>query len=419
MKLTAPTVVRSTLTEAKKVISEPPLLMWSLFLIFFPVYLVPSGLPQPADWLTIMLLPTLLTRWKGSLLGIGKPFRMLLLFTAYALLINTMWSFALVAFSIDLKHGFLLSPTFYIYNAVMLFVFLLMFERYRVRFLWITVRVILLSVCLQVLISFFMRGYALRSSLLFNNPNQLGYFALLSACMLLLGLKRLQLSTLQVTVGLTACCYLALMSASKAALGSIAMLGVALVFGRLRTMILAVVVLAVLSLTSNPFSRAIEKAQQRIENDQSFGLLEERGYDRVYNNPQYWLFGAGEGDYYRFSETTMIHSHELHSSGATLFFSYGIIGVSLFAAFLWQALRGISFRILIVVGPGFAFGMVHQGLRFTYMWVMLGMAMVLRHLDDQDKRKRMAELAATRLAEREARAAAAAARAAERAAQRA
>jgi hypothetical protein len=146
-------------------------------------------------------------------------------------------------------------------------------------------------------------------------------------------------------------------------------------------------VLAVLTFTANPFSRAIEKAQSRIANDQSHGLLEERGYDRVWNNPEYWFFGAGEGDYKRFADTTVIHSHELHSSAATLFFSYGVIGVALFAVFLWLALKGLSGRMWIVVLPGFAYGMVHQGLRFTLMWVMLGFVIALRHHEQQQARQ--------------------------------
>src|SRR5262249_35854031 len=150
----------------------------------------PSGLPQPADLLILILLPMLLVKWNGKLLDMKRPMKLLLLFTGYATLLNLMWSFALGAFSINLKVGFLLSPTFYIYNSLLLFALLLMYQRYSYWFLWITVRVVLISVLLQVAISFVMPAYATRSSLLFNNPNQLGYYALVCACVLLLGMKR-------------------------------------------------------------------------------------------------------------------------------------------------------------------------------------------------------------------------------------
>ncbi len=377
--MTARTTIRGSIIEIRRVVREPALVLWTLFLIFFPFYVVPSGLPQPADWVIIVLAPVLISRWNGQLLNMQKAFRMLLMFTGYALLSNVMWSFALGAFSINLKHGFLLSPTFYIYNSLMLFCVILMYQRYGLYFLWVTVRVVLISVGVQVVASFFMRAYVIRASMFFNNPNQLGYYALLCASLLLLGVKKLELSTLRVTLGLTGCAYLALMSASKAALGAIAMLAIALLITRLRTMILASVVVVILSVTSNPFSRAIEKAQERIDNDQSYGLLEERGYDRVYNHPEYWVFGSGEGDYFRFKDTTVIKSHELHSSGATLFFCYGILGMSLFAAFVFYAFRGAGFRTLMIVLPSFAYGLAHQGLRFTMMWVMFGTVMALKH----------------------------------------
>ena len=378
--------VRGTVVESRKVLNDPRLVLWSLFLVFFPFYIAPSGLPQPADCLILILLPMLLSQWNGRLLDMTRPLRLLVIFTIYATLINVLWTLVLATFAIDLKHGFLLSPTFYIYNAIMLLCVLLMYQRYRLRFIWLTVRVILVSLGLQVIVSFVVTSHALRSSLMFNNPNQLGHYALLSACMLMLGMQKGKLGTALVTLGLIAACYLALMSASKAALGSIAMLGITLMFARLRTMVLATLVALALAFTSNPFSHALERAQQRIATDQSHGLLEERGYDRVIQYPEYWIFGSGEGDYARFADTTVIHSHELHSSAATLFFSYGIIGVLVFGMFLYRALRGASARILFIVMPGFAYGMVHQGLRFTLMWVMLGVAMALRHHDGEVRR---------------------------------
>jgi hypothetical protein len=380
MKARLPATIREALGETRKVLRQPPLVVWSLFVICFPFYVGPPGLPQPADWLIVILLPMLMTRWNGRLPpGMARPFKLLLVFTAYGLLINLMWTFALGAFSINLKKGFLLSPTFYIYNALMLFSFLLMYQRFGTWFLWVTSRVALISVLLQLALTGFAKSYTLRSQLFFNSPNQLGYYALLIACILLLANQKLKLRTLYTTIGLTACCYLALMSASKAALGSIVMLGIALMLSRVRTMVIATVVLLVLTFTENPFSRAMEKAQLRIETDQTHGLLEERGYDRVVAHPEYWLFGSGEGGYMRFADTTIIGAHELHSSAATLLFSYGIIGLGLFGGFVWLALRNTGARGMVIVIPAFAYGMVHQGLRFTMMWVLIGMVMALKH----------------------------------------
>lgn len=388
MEYRVPVGFRSSLQEARRLLREPVLALWALFLFFFPAYVFDSGLPQPAGLLLLVLLPMLLARWNGRLLDMSRAFKALLIFIAYATLNNMVWSFATMSFHLNLKKGFVLSPLFYMYNALVLFTFALLYQRYRLKFLWLTAQTTFASVCSVVALAAVMPTTSMRSALTFNNPNQLGYYALLCTCILLLGMKRLRLSTLQVTVGLVFCSYLALISASKAALGSVALLGVALLFTRLRTMLLAVIVLAVLAVTPNPFSRAIERAERRIANDQAHGLLEERGYDRIVNHPEHWVFGAGEGNYQRFAETTVIKSHELHSSGATIFFSYGIVGVILFATFVWFAIRGVTARSFLILMPGFAYGMTHQGLRFILMWVMLGMVMALRH--DESERRRLA-----------------------------
>jgi len=392
MEYRVPHTFRANLVEARKLLREPPLFLWSVFLFLFPAYVFDSGLPQPSGLLVLVVLPMLLARWNGRLLDMAKPFKMLLAFVGYAALINTMWSLALMTFAINLKDGFVLSPLFYIYNAIVLFTFILLYQRYRLRFVWLTVHVTMMSVYGLVVMSTIMRSDTLRSALTFNNPNQLGYFALLSACVLLLVMKRLRLSTVYVTLGLLACSYLALISASKAALASIALLGIALLITRVRTMLIAMCVIGVLALTPNPFSQAIERAERRIAYDQTHSLLEERGYDRVVNHPEYWVFGSGEGNYRRFQQTTVIGAHELHSSGATIFFCYGIIGVALFGVFMWLALRGASARTLMIVVPGFAYGMTHQGLRFILMWVMLGMVMATRH-DELQRRSRQRALA--------------------------
>jgi hypothetical protein len=386
-----PTTAREKLNEAAVLLRQGPLLVWAVFLFMFPFYFFDSGLPQPWGFLILLLLPNLLSGWNGRLLDMTRPFKALLMFVGYATVINLTWSFALMTFAINLKDGLILSPLFYIYNALVLFTFILMYQKYRVRLLWLTAHVCFASVWTLVLVSFFVRMNTLRSSLSFNNPNQLGYFALLSACILLLTMRRLRLGTVFVTLGLIACSYLALISASKAALGSIALLGISLLITRMRTMLIAIAVLAVLALTPNPFSHAIERAEQRIATDNSHSLLEERGYDRILNHPEHWLFGSGEGNYRRFQETTVIGAHELHSSGATIFFCYGIIGVVLFGLFMWLVIKGSTPRAYLIVLPGFAYGMTHQGLRFIFMWVMLGVVMAIRH--DESEQRRLAQRA--------------------------
>jgi hypothetical protein len=154
-----------------------------------------------------------------------------------------------------------------------------------------------------------------------------------------------------------------------------------MLLGRLRTMIVAGLVLLALVFTSNPFSDAIDRTAQRFQIDQSLGFFEERGYDRIWNHPEYWVLGSGEGAYERFKDTTIIGSHELHSSLGTLFFCYGAVGLLVFLIFMWTVMRRTRLHAWLVMAPAFAYGMTHQGLRFSLMWVLLGVVVALRELD--------------------------------------
>jgi O-antigen ligase len=386
VKFRTPRTLRAALEELGRIRRDHHLVLWSLIVILIPFYFFDSGLPQPADCLSLVLLLLLVRSWNGRLPGrFVRPLKLLMAFIVYVFLVNAGWSVAMLTFTTNAKEGFLLAPTFYVFNGLMFFTFFLMFQRYGEFLLWLTVRLVLTSVLLQVVLATGLRRVSGRSTVMFNNPNQLGYYALLSACILLLGQKRLRLSTVQVTVGLAACSYLALLSASKAALASIAALGIAVLISKFRTIVVAGLVFAILIFTNNPFSTAIERAQRRIDNDQSLEFLEERGYDRIGQYPDYWILGSGEGAYNRYKETSAIGSHELHSSMATLFFCYGVIGTVIFALFLWGTIARTGIRAWIIVGAGLAYGLTHQGLRFRLLWLLLGMVCALRELEARDR----------------------------------
>ena len=390
MKFRTPRTLRATLEQISQIRRDRRLALWSCVVLLFPFYVFDSGIPQPADWLGFLLLPMLVRDWNGRMSPpLVRPLKSLVMFLLYVIAVNVVWSFALFSFSINAKDGFLMSPTFYIFNGLLFFTFLLMFQRYGEFLLWLTVRLVLASAFLQLLISFVARSALGRSMVMFNNPNQLGYYALLSACIILLGQKRLKLSTLQVTAGLAACSYLALLSASKAALGSIGALGIVLLISKLRTVIVVGLVFAALVFTANPFSAAIERAQQRIENDRSHGFVEDRGYDRITAFPEYWVMGAGEGAYHRFIGISKIGAHELHSSMATLFFCYGIVGTLLFAMFLWGVMSRAELRAWLIVGAALTYGMTHQGLRFRLLWLLLGMVCGLREIASRERTARL------------------------------
>ena len=88
----------------RMILADPRLILWSLFLIFFPFYVMPSGMPQPADLTILILLPTLIRGRKGRLPpDVIKPFRSLVVFVVYVILVNLVWSFVIMNFSFNGK----------------------------------------------------------------------------------------------------------------------------------------------------------------------------------------------------------------------------------------------------------------------------------------------------------------------------
>jgi hypothetical protein len=374
-----PRTARQIAAEVRAVLSDPPLTIWALYLFFLPVYIFPSGLPQPGDLLVLLLLPAALIGWNGRMARTAsRPLRALALFIFWGVALNYTWMIILGKFGFFGKDTFLLVPVFYIYNAIILLAVLVMHERYGDRFLWLTLNMVLITVVAQVLISLAISGGSHRQTVLFNNPNQLGLFALLSANILAFGRRRLGFGTLKSSIGLMSCLYLALLSASKAALVGAALLFAVSLLSNPRTIALVAITMIGLLSFPNPLTTTMERSRERLAEKQDVSFLNSRGYDRIWNHKEYWVMGAGEGGLSRFADTSVIGDHELHSSAGTLFFCYGLVGVVLFVSFLLRVIEGTTLRNALLLLPALAYSLAHQGLRFTLFWILIGIFIGLK-----------------------------------------
>lgn len=145
-----------------------------------------------------------------------------------------------------------------------------------------------------------------------------------------------------------------------------------------------------------PISHAIDASQQRVLNRGAHANLsfsEERGYDRIWRNQQYLVLGAGEGGLSRFDTTAHVKNMEIHSSAGTIVFSYGIVGSILFVVFAWRVMRRSRLSLLIVLIPTLLYSGAHQGLRFTMLWILLAIFVVLK--DDAEALQAARHLAPT------------------------
>jgi hypothetical protein len=272
-------------------------------------------------------------------------------------------------------------PLYYIYNALIFLVAIVLYRRYGDLFLRVTVAVVSATIFLQVGSLFVLRSNAARGAVFFNNPNQLGYYALLAATLIALTHRRLQLRLVTSSLALVCCGGLALVSASRAAAGGIAVLLVFLVFSNPKVLVVACIAAVAVLSGVGPIAHALDASQDRVLNlaaHSNASFFQERGYDRIWRNQQYLVLGAGEGGLSRFDDTAYVRNMEIHSSVGTVLFSYGAVGSILFLVFTWRVIRRSRVRLVITLLPPLLYTGAHQGLRFTMLWIVLAIFVVLK-----------------------------------------
>jgi len=378
-----PRTVTAMMREIVRLLQDPALFVWALFVLAIPFYVLGSGLPQPGDVLILPLVPLALLRWNGHLDRSARgPFKSLIAFTCWVMVVDWGWALLLGNFGLIGPDTFLIWPLYYIFNTLVFLIVCVFYQRYGMRFLWLTMHLLLVSVVMQAVASFVVhRGSELRGIGFFNNPNQLGFFALCNASVMALGRRGIGLGALKAGVGITTCVYLALVSASRAAVIGCAILFALTMISNPRRIIVAAIVILGLVAIGGPISNAIDNTQQRLTTERyaQWNFFEERGYDRILNNKEYWLLGAGEGGTSRFKETTAIGATEVHSSAGTIFFSYGVVGVGLFAAFLWRVTERTGFRATVMLIPALSYTVAHQGLRSSSLWILFATFICICH----------------------------------------
>lgn len=356
-------------------IRTPELALWILYMLATPFYAWKSGRPQPADGIQLLIFWFLL---RGGASRLPRALHVavvaLLVFAGYAALVNLVWGALLLDYNVQ-KVGAFGFAAFYIFNAMVFVTCLLLYQRNGTRFIaataWGTTLSLLFQLALMVV-----RGDtgAFREKLFFNNPNQLGYFALLSAAIVAFAYQRSRIPVWLAGAALATATLLAASSLSKAALiGTAAM---ALVAAIRKPMLVAVTaaVLLVGSTVKDP-EVLVDRISFRMRDmgRQDDDTFEGRGYARIEMHPRYLVLGAGEVGHDRHGD----FGGELHSSWATVLFSYGVVGSALLVVFFWSSLRFLGPLDWLFLLPVFWYGITHQGLRFRLFWVFIGLVCVV------------------------------------------
>ncbi|MDM8533935.1 hypothetical protein QUF55_04430 [Clostridiaceae bacterium HSG29] len=362
------------------VLDRAVLLLYSLYFILNPFYLWSSGLPQIADFFLVTGIVVYFVSFKFSIRfnKVSKPILLIgLLFISWITIVN-LWS---LSFTDD--YDFLRSTAFYIYNFIIFIFIIALVNKYENQVYGITYKAILFSLTVELLVYLFVDQSSVRAIGSFNNPNQLGYYALLMLSYIIFLSKKIKVHAKWLIVGVLFSTILSLASLSKAAI--IAHIGLLIfyVFSKSSNKTLkrkVVIFLVFLSIgvgviyhttdiiQSNSLISSVERRIASIgsDSDDNFGA---RGYYRIFEHPEYWIFGAGEGDYSRFKHKNI----EFHSTIGNIQVSYGFIGSLLFSLFIILAMKNDKFENWNIIFFLMLYGLTHNGIRNTLFWIILAL----------------------------------------------
>ncbi len=336
-----------------------------LYIMLKPFYIWAAGQPQIADFVLVLLFLVNLFSFRGNIpKEIASIVTVAGIFAFYTVIVNLGWA----AYRNDMRMGSI--GIFYIFNFLVLVVITNLVCQFGREFIKYLVLALFFSVVLQTMLSLgFQNSSVKRQIMFFTNPNQLGYFALLSATMFATCTSVFALRPLYQLLFYVFALYLAALSLSKAALVSFAfLLSLHLLKKPYQLAIMAVFVIGLASGGSE--LRLVQNVENRINNigQQSDDSAERRGYGRIWNYPEYLITGAGERGLDRFEGAT----HEFHSTLGTIVFSYGVIGTIAFLIMIFKIWSFSGLGLVMYLVPPFLFGLTHQGLRFSFLWILFG-----------------------------------------------
>ena len=343
-----------------------------LYFVAKMLYVFDEGGAQPADVAIVLL--AIVTISPRYLLDFLKREPALTMLVVWITLVNIVW------FSVLLEFTFLMAVTYYIFNLIIAICVVTAYRRDKEAFEKIIPIFIAASVLLQAAVVFGSSGT--RSYGTFANPNQLAYWSV-TAISVLLVVRRNKVVWWDFIVIMLAI-YCAMRSVSRAGLIALFLLAAIWAWFVLKTparrmvAILMAIVLAsgyALAFQDSPFLErfaTVEAFEARQAAKSQKSLTEERNLDRVIDYYAYTVLGAGEGDYARFEEGKGF-AIEIHSSLVTLLFSYGIIGFMAFLAMSLGLFLRLPLSLAVYQIPMLSYGLTHNGLRFSFYWIVMGL----------------------------------------------
>lgn len=359
-----------------------PQVLLFIYLTLKPIYLWSSGLPQVADmFMVAFIVQQLLSRQRNPQSIRTRSFILAVTFFAYwTALVNVV-----AAFAVGEPGSFLTSTLMVCYNgavSIAVLGYALQHGRAALRGIYFGALISLLIQLVLVALSTATGGA--RATGTFNNPNQLAYHALLVLCILLISHDVIHPPIWHTIVGTFSAVFLTAFSLSRAGLLGVGVVLVGAILWppggssdkrALRRVLLTAVCLFSGLLISTELvtsSQWFQDVSLRADKEDPRGFENTRGYNRIFEHPQYWITGAGEGANSRFGST-----NELHSTLGNVQLSYGAIGLLLYLVIIFMTMKAARFRFAYTIMGILVYGLAHNGIRHSLAWMLLALLVYL------------------------------------------
>jgi hypothetical protein len=307
----------STSSNAYKLSLDQVLFLMGIFIKQF--YLLPSGSLQIGDILMLGSFAFYFLIKKKGHFYISRDEYFLLAYFCCIAIINGIY------FMVYSNVGFTKSTIYYVFNILILLVFVAYLQESNLSlFLHSLRKVLQFSLILQALLLVLGLGKWYSGSRYegtFNDPNQYGVFIFFSVLFVyILGCMLNKKSNLWIILGFLLILpsssagmlvgYFAFIipfvftqyykiSTKKAILGTVVLIALALII-----IGLAIGIIKVPNFVQelSMYKRFFGKLDSFADNSSNSSIASDREWDRLLHYPKYLLFGAGEGGYYRFAE---------------------------------------------------------------------------------------------------------------------
>jgi len=361
--------------------------LYFLFFVLFPFYLFSSGQPQISHLILVVIYALVIFSMFTQFFNVVNQNLIFLLFLIYVVFVNTIWLI------VTYKMSFAVNSLFYVFNILLFYSTYLLYIKGD-----IDANLIRNSILASLLIQFFLLlqsglDFSQRQMLFFNNPNQLGYYAIASLNIyFILGVNEVKnrdlVETIKSILVYLLSFILLVFSSSKAALASYFLIISYILYiefverVNLSKLLMASIGLVAILFFISSNMDTIDKIVEHTElfnrtvhaGQESDDSLAGRGYDRITLYSQYLFLGAGEGYFDRF---ILSHHHgELHSTPANILFSYGVIGSLLFLIFFTNFFDFYISKVLFFMSPVLLYGLTHNGIRSPLFWIALALSLI-------------------------------------------